>query len=205
MQDTDRQEFGALLSATLQVYGANITAPAISIWWGALGAYSLGEVRAGLAAHVMDPTAGRFAPKPADVIARIAENDGRPGADEAWALCPLDEAQTTVWTDEARQAFFDGAYRILQDGDRIAARMAFKDSYARHVATARRERRALKWSVSLGHDVGGREAPLLAALEKGRLPRPYVAGLLPHRDLTPAGKALLSSARLRLVPQKDEA
>ena len=31
-----------------------------------------------------------------DVLDRIAMEDGRPGADEAWAMCPMDEATTAV-------------------------------------------------------------------------------------------------------------
>src|SRR5688572_23704153 len=168
----------------MQVYGSSIGSGAIAIWWAALSSYSLEEVRAGLSAHVTDSQVGRFAPKPADVIARVAEADGRPGPDEAWAQCPLDEATTTVWTEEARLAFFDGAYQILEDGDRIAARMAFKDAYQKRVAQARKARQPIKWSASLGQDARGREAALLEAAEKGRLPRPYVVELLPHLEAT---------------------
>lgn len=203
MNDNDRPAFAELLTATMQVYGGHLGSGSLAIWWAALAPCSLAEVRAGLSAHVTDPGAGRFAPKPADVIARIADQDGRPGADEAWAQCPLDEAVTTVWTDEARLAFFDGAYQVLADGDRIAARMAFKDAYQRHVAAARRARRPVAWSVSLGHDVGGREAVLLSAVERGRLPREQVVGLLPYRESPPAHvRALMRPLREKLVPRQ---
>ena len=41
------------------------------------------------------------------VLERIEEQDGRPGADEAWAIAlgALDEADTVVWTDEMAEAF----------------------------------------------------------------------------------------------------
>lgn len=181
MTDSDRREFAEILTATMQVYGSQLGTAAIGIWWAALHGYSLADVRAGLSAHVTDPDRGRFSPKPADVIANAAANDGRPGADEAWSQCPLTEGQTTVWTDEARAAFFAGAYHIIADGDRIAARMAFKDAYERRVAQARRERKPIRWEVSLGQDVGGREAVLIDAVEHGRLPAAHVAGLLPYR------------------------
>ena len=197
MTDSDRAEFARLLTATMQVYGNSLAADAIGIWWAALAGYSLELVRAGLSTHVTDPRVGRFAPKPADVIARLAESDGRPGADEAWAQCPLSESATTVWTEEARGAFFAGAHQILADGDRIAARMAFKDAYERLVADARRARRPVQWSVSLGHDQGGREAVLRDAVERGRLTAEHVDSLLP--DLHPAAiPALAHEARKAL-------
>lgn len=179
MTDNDRREFAELLTATIQVYGTAVGPQVIGIWWAALQAYPLALIRAGLSAHVTDPHAGRFTPKPADVISHLTQNDGRPGADEAWALCPLSESQTTVWTEEARMAFFETAYGLL-DADPIAARMAFKDAYQRHVAAARRALSPVVWTVSLGTDAGGRESVLRAAVEQGRLEQTYVAGLLPY-------------------------
>lgn len=179
MTELDRKPFADLLTATLQVYSTPIGPQVIGIWWAALARYPLEAVRAGLSAHVTDPHAGRFTPKPADVISHLTQNDGRPGADEAWALCPLAESQTTVWTEEARMAFFEAAYGLLET-DRIAARMAFKDAYNRHVATARRALEPVVWTASLGTDAGGRESVLRAAVEQGRLEQTYVAGLLPY-------------------------
>ena len=191
MTDSDRHDFAELLTATMQVYGATLSATAIGIWWGALARHGIENVRAALSAHVQDPERGRFAPKPADVIAQIVAMDGRPGADEAWALCPLDEGRTTVWTDEISRAFFAGAYQILADGDRIAARMAFKDAYEREVSAARRMGAPVTWSVSLGHDVGGRSQVLLDAMERGRIGAPQVAGLLPSLDIPQALRPVL--------------
>ena len=58
-----------------------------------------------------------------DVVSRI--DDGRPGVEEAWAMLPLDEAQSVVWSAEMAEAF--GVARgLIDDGDRVAARMAFK-------------------------------------------------------------------------------
>jgi hypothetical protein len=93
--------------------------------------------------------------------------NGHVGADEAWALCPRSEAETVVWTDEIAEAFESARSLIMSDI--IAARMAFRDAYGRAVSAARSERRPANWLVSLGHDRGGRIAPLRRAVALGRL------------------------------------
>jgi hypothetical protein len=118
----------------------------------------------------------------ADVLTRI--DDGRPGVEEAWAMCPKSEAESAVWTDEMAQAF--GVALALIDNDPIAARMAFKERYTALVKRARDKSVPIRWSATLGHSPDGRETVLLEALRAGRLPRDYVQGLLPHREVGPA-------------------
>lgn len=115
----------------------------------------------------------------ADVIKRLS--DGRPDADEAFAMLPWDESQSVVWTDEMRQAFFI-ALPAYEGGDKVGARMAFKTAYERLVNEARDNRKKPKWAPSLGHSAAGREQALLEAAEKNRLEHNFVAGLLPHRS-----------------------
>lgn len=103
----------------------------------------------------------------AAVIQRL--DDGHLGADEAWALCPRSESDTVVWTDEIATAFA-AARPLLDEGDQVAARMAFRDAYARALSGAREDRRLATWWPSLGHDAGGRVAALRRAVELGRLP-----------------------------------
>jgi hypothetical protein len=101
-----------------------------------------------------------------DVVSRI--EDGRPGAEEAWAQMPFDESQSVVWTEEMAEAF--GVARALLDaGDKVAARMAFKESYLRLVAEARNAGRAVTWSPSLGYDKAGHAAVLSEAIAQGRI------------------------------------
>ena len=59
------------------------------------------------------------------------------------------------------------------------------------VQKARDEGRKVAWTPSLGYDVGGREACLMEALQKNRLPAAYVAALLPNREIHPKIAALL--------------
>lgn len=118
----------------------------------------------------------------ADVLSRI--DDGRPDAEEAWAMVPKDEAASVVWTEEIAQAF-GVAYPLLRSGELIPARMAFLERYRNAVRSARDKGKPVRWTPSLGHDAGGRESVLIEAVKLGRLPREHVAGLLPHREIPP--------------------
>lgn len=101
-----------------------------------------------------------------DVISRI--DDGRPGAEEAWAMLPRGEDSSVVWTGEMARAWGIAA-PLLNDGDKIGARMAFKEAYAKEIANARDQRLPAKWTPSLGSDAGGREAAMSEAVRLGRL------------------------------------
>lgn len=100
---------------------------------------------------------------PADIISRIPSQ--RPSANEAWAMIPRSEDQTTVWTDEMRVAY-GVAHPIMSDP--IAARMAFIEAYNREVSKTSHVVRPT-WSVSYGTDIEGRRDAVLNALNVGRL------------------------------------
>lgn len=178
MVERDFSEFGQLLDAVCGLlsrgaYTPNATNTAL--FFRALARYPLSEVRAAFDAHVADPQRGRFVPVPADLIAQIeamAGDDGRPGAEEAWAIAlrGQDEAETIVWTEEAAQAW-GVALPVLQSGDDVGARMAFREAYGRMVAEARSQRRAVQWSAALGHDPTRRADALRRAADLGRLPK----------------------------------
>jgi hypothetical protein len=114
------------------------------------------------------------------VFDRLAEDDGRPSGDEAWAIAlqATDEADTVVWNEEIQQAL-SIARPILDAGDKIGARMAFRDAYERTVRTRREAGIVPKWSASLGWDQERRIAALESAQAIGLLPAPQVAALLP--------------------------
>lgn len=124
----------------------------------------------------------------AAIIEHIDNLDGRPGPDEAWAMLAHDERATCVWTEEM-QAAFRASAPLLFEGDRIAARMAFKEAYEREVGKARSEQRPVAWSVSLGWDKAGREGPIREAVERGLLSPQEAMPYLPAPDPS-EGKAL---------------
>ena len=80
----------------------------------------------------------------------------------------IDEGQSVVWTAEMKDAFFI-ALPLIQQGDMIGARMAFKEGYTKQVNKAKAEQVPAVWEASLGFDIEGRQSVLNEAVEKGRL------------------------------------
>lgn len=163
-----------LVIATAEVMGAEMSLDGARLMCDDLSRYPEPQVAAALT-RVRKELRGRFSL--AEVIARI--DDGRPGPEEAWGMFPKDEASTAVVTTEMQLAM-RAAWPLVQEGDTVAGRMAFKEAYQRIVSEARDKGEPVKWEPSLGHDKGGREAPLLEAVKLGRLSAQRVIGLLPH-------------------------
>jgi hypothetical protein len=122
---------------------------------------------------------GEFAPVPAGIAMRCKLLDGRPGAEEAWAiaLTSRNEADTVVWTAECAEAFAL-ARPILALGDEVGARMAFKEAYTRKVAAARADCLPATWSTSVGWDGVQRDAAIKRAVVAGLLPAPAALVLI---------------------------
>lgn len=144
-----------------------------AIFFRALAAYDLSTVQAAMDAHVKDPVRGRFTPNPADLIAQIEDanaNDGRPGADEAWAIAVrgVDENVTIVWTEEIAQAW-QISRPVFDLGDEVGARVAFRDAYNRLVIEARMAHRKPVWTEALGFDPELRIQAVRHAIALGRM------------------------------------
>lgn len=174
MFDNEIHEFTKVLDSTCSMLtrGAYVPdAQASLMFFRAVQGYDLSTVRAAFDAHVKDPVRGKFCPVPADVIAQAEKTtgpDSRPGPEEAWAMIPSDESQTVVWTAEMSEAY-GSCSPLLVQGDRIGARMAFKEVYERLVSQARTQGRPAVWQASLGHDIESRKRVLRAAVDAGRL------------------------------------
>lgn len=174
MRTEDKTEFTTLLVSAMAIYDKQITKPVADLFFAALGAYSMDQVRDGLSRHLQDPADGKFSPKPADVIRQIqsvAASDGRPGKDEAWsiALRSLNESDTVLVTEEILTAL-TAAYPLLQLRDKVAARLAFVEAYERQIAMVRRgQGSAAKWIVSLGDDKSRRAQAIDDGIRSGRL------------------------------------
>lgn len=184
-RNEDKKEFAALVSATLKVYRAEADREVLKLWWAVLARYKMADVRAGFSAFLSSPSS-KFQPVPADIVGAIdkAKPDGRPGADEAWAMIPRDEYASCVMTEEMAHAL-RVAQPLLNEGDQVAARMAFKESYARLVDAAKRAGTPVKWFPSLGQDKEAREACLAEAVRLGRLGAEHAIGLLPPDKVAP--------------------
>jgi hypothetical protein len=192
MRREDFDEFSSMLDGVCSLLSRGAYTPNAqntALFFRALARFDIAAVRAGFDAHVSDPKNGRFVPKPADIIGQIegiAAKDGRPEADEAWALALkcIDEMQTVVWTAEIAHAW-GIAKPVLDLGDKVGARMAFKAAYESATDKARSAREPIAWSVSLGFDEKARNTVISEAVALGRVsntllqaPSGPVAGLL---------------------------
>lgn len=175
------------IAATAELCGAKLSEAAAMMLVNDLSEYPEHQVLAALVR--VRKTGKRFSL--GAVIEAIDQNDGRPGADEAWAMLPFDEDTTVVWTSEMRKAW--GFAAPLWDmGDKFGARRAFVEAYEKEAEKAREQRATLFWEVSLGLDPNGREAPLRAAVERGLIPSDRLPALLPAPDMTKSPIAALA-------------
>lgn len=78
MKREDADQFRQMIAATYTLYGRELNAPALSLWFEALKRYELRVISSALSAHCTNPDNGQFLPRPADVVKMI---DG--GSDDA--------------------------------------------------------------------------------------------------------------------------
>lgn len=203
MNANDTPRFMQLLAETLAAYGKPLPEAAMAKAWVAnLAPFPLQTVA--LAMQAYRDENGEFAPVPAGIAKLCKLMDGRPGAEEAWgiALLSQNEADTVVWTAECAEAFV-ACRPILVLGDKVGARVAFKEAYVRLVAAARAELRPAVWTASVGWDGVMRAAALGRAAAAGLLPAPPAHALLAGPDVEPtnddAARAQLARIRQMLV------
>lgn len=178
MVEADLPPFTLMLDAVCAMLSRGAYTPndvSTGMFFRAMARWPLADVRAAFDAHVADPQRGRFVPVPADLIAQLesrASDDGRLGAEEAWAIAlrAADEAETVVWTAEMAQAWGVVA-PVLRGGDEVGARVGFREAYNRMVVDARAERRPVQWQAALGHDSRRHADALRRAADLGRMPR----------------------------------
>lgn len=86
MKDQDQAKFTATLNGLMvETYQREpLSAIGLSLWWNALREYELADVLRALSAHVLNPDAGQFPPKPADIVKHLA-GTGDARAFSAWA------------------------------------------------------------------------------------------------------------------------
>lgn len=129
------------------------------------------------------------------VIEKLEElsPDGRPGADEAWAMIPHDEFSSVVMSEEMAEAM-SIARPLLCEGDKIGARMAFKEAYNRIVEQNKRSKIPPKWFPSLGIDKESRQEALSKAVRLGRITQDHALSLISPEQ----GRKLIESNEPRL-------
>ena len=158
-----KPEIVQALAVTSELLGTELSKDAKRVFAEDLSRYPVDQVLRALE-RCRREVRGRLAL--ADVLSRL--DDGRPGPEEAWAMIPKDESRSGVWTEEMQRAM-GVAYPLLAEGEAVAARMAFKEAYTRECQRARDAFEPVRWTATLGHDRGGREAAIHDARQRNRL------------------------------------
>lgn len=180
MAKTERQKLIEAVAVTAELLDTQLTDAAAKVMVDDLSVYPPNQVFAALQ-RCRREVKGRLTLS--EIVSRL--DDGRPGPEEAWALIPKGEGDSVMWSAEMRQAF-GVAQPLLESGDEIGARMAFKEAYQAAVTQARTERRAPEWQLSQGYSHPGelyaqskRKAAVLEAVERGRIGHDTAQALLP--------------------------
>ncbi|MDO6385601.1 hypothetical protein [Uliginosibacterium sp. 31-12] len=190
---------------TAELLSTDLSAAALMVMVSDLSAYPEDAVLAALVRCRRELT-GRLSL--AAIIERVQGADGRPGPDEAWATAMLagDEQETVVWTQEMAAAYHQAAHPLLVAGDKIGARMAFREAYSRMVAEAQQAGISPAWSASLGGCPVKRKAAIERAQARKQLTGTSVRALLPavkHEGTDPVAALVLNSP-VRLVASNGE-
>ena len=199
--------FAEMLDLTYDMIGvgpAKVVSPAAkAMFFKDLERYDLVLIEAALSAHRQDPERGKFTPKVADIAYQIERRRAVSwlSPDEAWAQVPKMENQPGLLNDVTAQALAV-AIPLLDAGDDVAARMAFKGCYTRLVERAKLERRGPVYFVS----PGGSYEDQLAVVEEGQrmglLPAPKVEAVpLLETRRTPGAKPDLKALLLSMQPK----
>ncbi|GJH00248.1 DUF6475 domain-containing protein [Paraburkholderia terrae] len=109
MKPNEIRQFGEILRRTFSVYGKELTPDMLEVWFDALAAYTLEDVATALSRHLRDADSGRFAPKPADVVAHLA------GGSSVRAL--------RAWSIVEKSVRMVGHYQSVQFDDPIIHRV----------------------------------------------------------------------------------
>ncbi|SAI58970.1 Uncharacterised protein [Bordetella ansorpii] len=185
MGEADFDAFAELLDDIAELRQLPVlSARAKALFFRAVAHFPLSVVQRAIEAYLVDPEEGRYRtmPQPAHVLSQIqraAERDGRPEADEAWAiaLCAQDEDASVVWTDEMARAFAV-ARGVFASGDEVGARVAFRAAYNRAVHAARHACQPMRWLLSPGRNPTMRDDAMRTAVMEGKLKASDIAGLL---------------------------
>lgn len=186
------------LAATAELMGTQLSPMALAMMAKDLQEFpfeiivqALGNVR---------KNSGRF--NLAVIVAEIEnlKHDDRLGVEEAWALYPHDEAGSAVITNEMAEAM-RAAQQLVDEGDMIGGRMAFKEAYNRIVKTNKANGIEPKWFPTLGTCKEDRAQVLKDAVEKGRLTQDYATSLLPASINTKLDNTL---GEMQLLTKRDD-
>jgi hypothetical protein len=198
MTDTGVNPLVNMLRATAELTGTQLSEVAASMLLEELSHYEAQQVAVALR-RCLKEVRGRLTL--ADILQRIP--DGRPGADEAYALLPWDEADSALLNTEIAEAMAI-AKPLYDAGDKVGARLAFREAYNARVLEARELGAGPKWFPSFGTDAAGRHA---VEAQAKRLKLELPEGLATQAIAQEDAKRMLASAEeaaARALPARRE-
>jgi hypothetical protein len=109
---SDYDQFRQLMADVHGFYQRDVSKFALSVWWEAMRPFDFSAVSQALNRHVMNPDAGQFMPKPADIV-RMLQGSTQDAALTAWAKVDKAVRHVGTWEDVA----FDDPliHRVLHD------------------------------------------------------------------------------------------
>lgn len=100
MRESDRAEFGDLLTNVLAYYRQDASRFVLNLWWQACQGFDFEQVRKALTAHAMDPDHGQFAPKVADIV-RVLGGTKTDQSQRAWGKALAAASDVGAYSDVA--------------------------------------------------------------------------------------------------------
>lgn len=85
MQQRDRTEFAQLVTDVHAFYRQDCSKFVLNVWWAACEPFTLEQVRGAMTTHAKDPEAGKFCPKPADLV-KVLQGTSTDRAAVAWGV-----------------------------------------------------------------------------------------------------------------------
>jgi len=180
----DYDKFESMLGDVAAMFGKTMSTTQTAMYFRALSQYPLEAMQLALDAHVCSSERGRFMPLPADLISQLEAMrfDGRPRAEEAWAVAigAMDENDTIVWTQETADAWYSCASELMQAGDKFNASRGFIAKYDELVLAARKQNKPVTWLVAQGYDKDKRDHVIREAYKAKKISQAQAVALLPH-------------------------
>lgn len=174
-------DLAAAIVATAETLGHTISANAAEMMADDLAGYEPDDIGNALRACRLELTSKLTL---AAILQRIQSADGRPEANEAWAIAlqSFDEVQTVLLTTEIQQAVA-AASPVMAAKDKIGARMAFIAAYERLVTEARRTAQPVIWSLSLGYSQELRSIAIQDGVRLGRITQECASALITQHSI----------------------
>ena len=195
MNASNKPFFGRLIAKLALNLGREISDDLIDVFFKSLEHYEIDDIKQ--AAIKINATFKKF-PVVADFHELLADKSAQHvGEDEAWAIAVrmFNENETVIVTDEITAAW-GIAEPVYSLGDKIGARMAFKDAYSRADKSA-----APVWRVLPGYDKALRHQRVSDAVIMGRLPE---SALEQFPALENANPAALVAGFIGYVPKAED-